>query len=129
MSASLCASAVNRLSAHLPQRRRGPQRFAEKKFHNTRKLYFGDAAGLTETGELVAAGLVAAGLAAGCCVGAGVEPVAASLAGRRPRLLGLLSMFVARLLMTFASFIATSNNAALRICFRWFVSPWVICCR
>lgn len=82
--------------------------------------YFGEAAGLTLTGELVAVGLVAAGLADGCCVGAGddAEPVAASPAGRSPRLLGLLSMLAARLLLIRASFIATSNKAALRICLR-----------
>ena len=38
-------------------------------------------------------------------------------------------MLAARLFTIFASLIATSNNAPLRICLRWFVSPCVICCR
>ena len=64
-------------------------------------IYFGDAAGFTETGELVDAGPVpveAAGLAAGACVGAcaGCDPVAFAEAGRKPRLPGLLSISVAR---------------------------------
>ena len=59
------------------------------------------AAGFTETGELVEAGVVevvAAGLAAGACVGAwvGCELVAFAAAGRKPRLPGLLSISAAR---------------------------------
>ena len=60
----------------------------------------------------------------GACDGA--VPAAA---GRKPRLLGLFSMFAARWLTILASFIAVSNNAALRIDLRWFVSPCVICWR
>ena len=65
------------------------------------KLYLGEPAGFTETGELVDAGLVvvvAAGLAAGDCVGDCVvcEPVSFGEAGRKPRLPGLLSISVAR---------------------------------
>ena len=91
---------------------------------NTYAYFVGDAAGLTVTGELVADGAVgcdAAGLAAGC------DP--ALPAGRKPRLLGLLNICDARLLRIFASFIAVSNNAVFRICFRWLVRPCVICCR
>ena len=75
-------------------------------------LLLGDAAGLTVTGELVAAAGVdcVAGLAAGC------EPV--EPAGRNPRLLGLFNICTARLLTIFASLIAVSSNAALRICLR-----------
>lgn len=82
----------------------------------------GDAAGLIDTGELLVAGVefdCCAGLAAG--LDAGCDPV--EPAGRRPRLLGLFNMLVARLLMIFASLSAVSNNAALRICLRWFVRP------
>ena len=65
------------------------------------KLYLGDAAGLTVTGELVDAGPVvvdAAGLAAGDCAGdcAGCDPVAFGEAGRKPRFPGLLSISAAR---------------------------------
>ena len=76
----------------------------------------GDAAGFTDTGELdvAGAGVEAACDAAGLAAGSGlVEP-----AGRSPRLLGLVSIWVARLLMIFASFFAVSNNAAFRICLR-----------
>src|SRR5262249_29426908 len=73
-------------------------------------------AGFTVTGELVAAGLVAAGGCVGACVGC--ELVAPAAAGRSPRLPGLFSMLVARLFEIFASFMAVSSNAALRICLR-----------
>ena len=87
------------------------------------RVYFGDAAGFTATGEEVALddGCVAAadGDDTGCDAGAW----APGGAGRKPRLLGLLSMFAARLLTIFASFIAVSNKAAFKICFRWLVRP------
>ena len=100
-----------------PQRRR-------RHAGQTNNYLVGDAFGFTDTGELLAAGADAAGdgavdagddccagLAAGCVPGcAPVEP-----AGRKPRLLGLFNMLLARLLVIFASFIAVSNNAALRI--------------
>ena len=64
------------------------------------KLYLGEPAGLTDTGELVDAGplVVAAGLAAGDCAGDCVagEPVSFGEAGRKPRLPGLLSISAAR---------------------------------
>ena len=81
----------------------------------------GEAAGFTDTGEL----LVPAGVevdggvaveAGGVAVDAGWDP--AEPAGRKPRLLGLFSMFAARLLTIFASLIAVSSNAAFRICLR-----------
>ena len=60
------------------------------------KLYLGEPAGFTETGELVDAGplVEAARLAAGDCVAG--EPVSFGEAGRKPRLLGLLSISAAR---------------------------------
>ena len=64
------------------------------------RLYLGEPAGFTETGELVDAGplMEAAGLAAGDCAGDCVagEPVSFGEAGRKPRLLGLLSISAAR---------------------------------
>ena len=76
-------------------------------------------------GELLAWGLAAGlgasvGLEAPCCVAAGAAG-APGEAGRNPRLPGLVNMFAARLLLIFASFIATSSKAALRISFRWLI--------
>src|SRR5688572_6320686 len=77
----------------------------------------GDAAGFTVTGALVVdAGVevdCSAGLAAGLLAGVAPEP-----AGRKPRLLGLFNMLVARLLTILASLSAVSNSAAFRICLR-----------
>jgi hypothetical protein len=68
-----------------------------------------------------------AGDALALAAGDGLEVVAAGLlagfdefdeAGRRPRLLGLLRIFAARLFTIFASDKATSTNAAFRISLR-----------
>ena len=59
---------------------------------------FAFAAGFTRTGELLAAGLEA-GAGVGAWLGASVGDAAGAVpaaAGRRPRLLGLFSMFEAR---------------------------------
>src|SRR5207245_9615439 len=87
--------------------------------------YFaGDAAFVGDAGAFAAGDaleLVGAALLAGLA--------AAAEAGRRPRLLGLVSMFAARLLTIFASVRATSTKAAFRISLRWFVKAIVICWR
>jgi hypothetical protein len=75
--------------------------------------------------ELLACGL-AAGLEAGLAAVAGLATLsevavgfaAPGEAGRNPRLPGLLSMFAARLLTIFASFIAVSKRAAFKISLR-----------
>jgi len=93
------------------------------------EVYFGDAAGFTPTGEEVALDAGCDAAADGDDNGRVAGAWAPGGAGRKPRLLGLLSIFAARLLTTFASFIAVSNKAAFKICFRWLVRPWVICWR
>ena len=87
-------------------------------------------------GDVVDAGLLAAGDAAGDAVAGAVAAgvVAAGLApgtdeadaGLNPRFAGLLTIMFARLLTIFESFIAVSSNAAFRISLRWFTSAWVI---
>src|SRR5215472_10932327 len=92
--------------------------------------FTGDVAGLT----IAAGGFVAEafGTAAGLDAG-GFAPVTGlapcRAAGRKPRLLGLFSKSAARLLTIFASFIATSISAAVRMSLRWLVNSTVICCR
>src|SRR5260370_13963546 len=79
----------------------------------------GDAAALAAGDALDAAAAVA--LLAGFA--ASVE------AGRRPRLLGLASMSIARLFTIFASAIATSSKAVFKIFLRSSVSLTLICWR
>ena len=68
-----------------------------------------------------------AGVTLAFAAGDGLEVIAAGLlpglggldeAGRRPRLLGLLRMFAAKLFTIFASDNATSTRAAFKISFR-----------
>ena len=80
----------------------------------------GEAAGFVAAGDELALA-AAAGLLAGFAT--------SEEAGRKPRLPGLFSMFVAKLLMIFASESATSIKAAFKISLRWFVKVVVIRCR
>jgi hypothetical protein len=82
-------------------------------------FFAGEAAGLAVTVGLVPFGAAAAGLvvALDAALAAG-EATAPGAAGRKPRLLGLLSMSPARLFTIFDSFTATSSKAASRISLR-----------
>ena len=80
-----------------------------------KERYFGEPTGFAPAGEAFAVGEVAGAGAPGLDGG---DPLAPGAAGRNPRVLGLLSMLAARLFVIFASFMATSSNAALRICLR-----------
>ena len=88
--------------------------------------YCGDVAAaglLAAAGEAVVAGdVVAAGVVAAGVVAAGLAPgTAPGDAGLKPRLAGLLTIKLARLLTTLASFMAVSSSAAFRISLRWFM--------
>ena len=87
------------------------------------------AAVLPLCGEACVAGLVAAAGGAevtGLALAAGDDWPPAG-AGRKPlRLLGLLSIFLARLLTIFASFIAVARSAAFKSDRRWLMSASLI---
>ena len=85
------------------------------RFEINKERYFGEPLGFAPAGEAFAVGEVASAGAPELDAG---DPLAPGAAGRNPRLLGLLSMLPARLFVTFASFMATSSNAAFRICLR-----------
>src|SRR5947208_15853863 len=82
-------------------------------------FFAGDAAALAAGDALDAA----AGVALLAGFAASVE------AGRKPKLLGLVSMSAARLFTIFASAIATSRRAVFKIFLRSSVNLTVICCR
>src|SRR4051812_39132208 len=102
----------------------------------TRHCYFvGEAVFVALPGEAAAAGLAVAwgdGEDAGEAPGeeAGEPPISGGAACRMELIIsGLASMFSARLLTIFASFIATSSRAAFRIFLRCSVRACVICWR